>query len=60
MQFGNYRIDTIFLMIAITFLMMAIILKNPAFIGSVIICLIFGIKKIKDVPKDNNQDTRQP
>ncbi|MDO5050945.1 MAG: hypothetical protein Q4D68_04320 [Moraxella equi] len=31
--------------------MMAITLENPAFIGSVVICLIFGVKKIKDVPK---------
>ena len=52
MKFSNYQIDTIFLMLAIAFVMLAIILQNPAFIGSVIICFIFGVKKIQDMPKD--------
>ena len=56
MTFGNYRISTIFLMLTIAFFMMAITLENPAFIGSVVICLIFGVKKVKDVQKNNNQD----
>ncbi|WP_181879756.1 hypothetical protein [Moraxella lacunata] len=43
-------------MLTIAFFMMAITLENPAFIGSVVICLIFGVKKVKDVPKNNNQD----
>lgn len=43
-------------MLAIAFFVMAITLKNPAFIGSVVVCLIFGVKKVKDVPKNNNQD----
>ncbi len=48
MTFGNYKIDTIFALFAITFLIMAIVLENKAFLGGVLICLIFGIKKIKN------------
>ncbi|WFF37992.1 hypothetical protein LU290_06935 [Moraxella nasibovis] len=51
MTFGSYRISTIFLMLAIVFFVMAITLENSAFIGSVVVCLIFGAKKVKDVPK---------
>lgn len=47
----GYKIDWIFAMLAMSFVMAAIVSKNFAFMGGVIICLIFGIKKIK-----NNSD----
>lgn len=55
MKFGNYRIDAIFLMLAVVFLIMMATTQNFAFIGAVMICVIFGIKKIKDTPKNTHQ-----
>lgn len=43
----GYKIDWMFAILAITFMMAAIVSNNFAFMGGVIICLIFGIKKIK-------------
>lgn len=47
----GYKIDWMFAMLAIIFMIAAIVSDNFAFMGGVIICLIFGIKKIK-----NNSD----
>lgn len=44
----GYKIDWTFAMLAMSFVMAAIVSKNFAFMGGVIICLIFGIKKIKN------------
>jgi putative membrane protein len=44
----GYKIDWIFAMLAIIFMMAAIVSNNFAFMGSVIICLIFGVKKINN------------
>ncbi|WP_194162438.1 hypothetical protein [Moraxella catarrhalis] len=43
----GYKIDWTFAMLAMSFVMAAIVSNNFAFMGGVIICLIFGIKKIK-------------
>lgn len=45
MKFGNYQIDLLFAILALTFLLTAFLLQNMAFLGAVIICLIFGVKK---------------
>lgn len=47
----GHKIDWTFAMFAMTFMMAVIVSNNFAFMGGVIICLIFGIKKIK-----NNSD----
>lgn len=46
MKFGNYQIDTLFAVLAFTFLLTAFLQENMAFLGAVIICLIFGVKKV--------------
>lgn len=62
MKFGNYLIDTIFLIFAAAFLIIAMTFQNISYIGVAFICLIFGVKKIKadleDDPK-NNQGNRK-
>lgn len=47
----GYKIDWIFTMLAMSFVVSSIVSNSFAFMGGVIICLIFGIKKIK-----NNSD----
>lgn len=44
----GHKIDWTFAMFAMTFMMAAIVSNNFAFMGGVIICLIFGIKTIKN------------
>lgn len=46
MKLGNYKIDITFVLFAIVFIFMAIIYENMAFLSGVIVCLIFGIKKM--------------
>lgn len=41
----GYKIDRMFAMLAIIFMIAAIVSNNFVFMGSVIICLIFGVKK---------------
>lgn len=59
MQFKGYKIETIPGIFAMTFLLMAIVYENFAFIGSTIICLIFGIKKTKlDTTTNSDEDNK--
>lgn len=48
MKLGSYKIDITFVLFAIVFIFIAIIYENMAFLSGVIVCLIFGIKKIKN------------
>lgn len=47
MKFGDYQIDTVFVILALAFLLTAFLQENMVFLGAVGICLIFGVKKIK-------------
>lgn len=51
MRFKNYQVHTLFAALAMTFIVLAIVYDNFAFIGATMICLIFGVKKINH----NNQ-----
>lgn len=51
----GYKIDWIFTMLAMSFVVSSIVSNSFAFMGGVIICLIFGIKKIKN--KSGHQDS---
>lgn len=44
----HHQISLTLLMVAMAFLMMAMVSQNWAYLGSVVICAIFGIKKRKD------------
>lgn len=47
----HHQISLTLLMVAMAFLMMAMVSQNWAYLGSVVICAILGIKKHK---KDDN------
>lgn len=47
MKFKDYHIDMVLAIFAMTFIVLAIVYNNFAFIGATLICLIFGVKKIK-------------
>lgn len=44
----GYKIDWIFTMLAMSFVVSSIVSNSFAFMGGVIICLIFGVKKINN------------
>lgn len=44
----HHQISLTLLMVAMAFLMMVMVSQNWAYLGSVVICAIFGIKRRKD------------
>ncbi len=46
LRIGNYLLDYFFLLMAIVFIIITITSHNIVFLSSVVICLIFGLKKI--------------
>nr|WP_261987942.1 helix-turn-helix transcriptional regulator [Streptococcus dysgalactiae] len=46
LKIGNYLLDYFFLLMAIVFIIITITSHNIVFLSSVVICLIFGLKKI--------------
>lgn len=46
LRIGNYLLDYFFLLMAIVFIIINITSHNIVFLSSVVICLIFGLKKI--------------
>ncbi|WP_416192595.1 hypothetical protein [Neisseria sp. CCUG12390] len=54
MKFGAYHMDTVFLIMAAAFIAAIIYTGNFAFVGAVIICVIFGLKKTAPVTEEEN------